>query len=86
MPVGAGNEPLWSAHFNFGSSYSFYDVHPTDYCYDAVKWAVDNEITMGTTPTTFEPKKRALAHRLLLSSGVQPVNRNRLECQTRFMM
>ena len=57
VPVGAGNEPLWSAHFNFGSSYSFYDVHPTDYCYDAVKWAVDNEITMGTTPTTFEPKK-----------------------------
>ena len=57
VPVGTGNEPLWSAHFNFGSSYSFYDVHPTDYCYDAVKWAVDNEITMGTTPTTFEPKK-----------------------------
>ena len=33
----------------------FTDVNPEDYFYDAVRWAVENKITSGTTPTTFSP-------------------------------
>jgi len=33
----------------------FIDVHEDDYYYDAVKWAVENGITTGTTETTFSP-------------------------------
>ena len=33
----------------------FTDVEPGDYFYDAVVWAVDNEITAGTGATTFGP-------------------------------
>ena len=35
----------------------FTDVKPSDYYYDAVLWAVENEITAGTTATTFSPSK-----------------------------
>ncbi len=33
----------------------FSDVRPTDYFYDAVLWAVENEITMGMDASTFCP-------------------------------
>lgn len=33
----------------------FTDVKEGDYCYDAVKWAVEQGITNGTTATTFAP-------------------------------
>lgn len=35
----------------------FTDVKPGDYFYKAVLWAVENDITNGTTPTTFGPTK-----------------------------
>ena len=35
----------------------FKDVKATDYCYDAVLWAVEQGITNGTTATTFSPDK-----------------------------
>jgi len=34
----------------------FEDVDESDYYYDAVKWAVENEITTGTSETTFSPE------------------------------
>ena len=34
----------------------FTDVAPGDYCYDAVAWAFENEITNGTSATTFGPE------------------------------
>lgn len=34
---------------------NFVDVKPTDYFYDSVKWAVNNNITKGTSATTFSP-------------------------------
>ena len=33
----------------------FTDVHPTDYFYNSVMWAVDSGITSGSTATTFSP-------------------------------
>ena len=33
----------------------FADVKPTDYCYDAVLWAVENGIAKGTGAATFSP-------------------------------
>ena len=33
----------------------FIDVHEGDYFYDAVKWAVENGVTAGTSATTFSP-------------------------------
>ena len=41
----------------YNSDYSsFTDVSDGTYYADAVKWAVENEITNGTSPTTFSPK------------------------------
>lgn len=37
------------------SNVSFVDVPATAYCYDAVKWAVKNGITYGTSDTAFSP-------------------------------
>ena len=34
---------------------NFVDVKPTDYFYDSVKWAVNDNITKGTSATTFSP-------------------------------
>ena len=34
---------------------SFDDVHPSDWYYDAIMWAVEKEITSGTSKTTFSP-------------------------------
>ena len=36
---------------------SFVDVRPGDYFYDSVQWAVNNDITKGTSATTFSPKQ-----------------------------
>ncbi len=33
----------------------FTDIYVTDYYYDAVQWGVENGITSGSTPTTFNP-------------------------------
>ena len=35
---------------------NFVDVHTYDYFYDAVQWAVNKDITKGTSTTTFSPK------------------------------
>ena len=37
------------------TSCPFTDVHPSDYYYKAVLWAVENNITNGTGPNTFSP-------------------------------
>lgn len=37
-------------------STAFTDVSSDAYYYDAVQWAVENNITHGTTATTFSPK------------------------------
>lgn len=36
---------------------SFVDVRPGDYFYDSVQWAVNLDITKGTSTTTFSPKQ-----------------------------
>ena len=36
---------------------NFVDVHTYDYFYDSVQWAVNNDITKGTSATTFSPKQ-----------------------------
>ncbi|MBR0160658.1 MAG: S-layer homology domain-containing protein, partial [Oscillospiraceae bacterium] len=45
----AAGKPMPSTTANFK------DVKPSDYFYYAVSWAVENGITTGTTPTTFNP-------------------------------
>ena len=50
---------LWRrANTPAGDAYEnpFIDVDEEDYFYDPVKWAVENEITTGTTPITFSPE------------------------------
>ena len=37
------------------SDFPFTDVYPTDSYYEAVKWAYENGIAKGITPTTFGP-------------------------------
>ena len=37
------------------SSNPFNDVNPGDYYYDAVLWAVESNVTTGTSTTTFSP-------------------------------
>ena len=34
----------------------FTDVKPTSYYYKPVLWAFENDVTTGTSPTTFGPK------------------------------
>ena len=36
---------------------SFTDVHEGDYFYQPVLWAVENDITAGTSDTTFSPSQ-----------------------------
>ena len=40
---------------NVKASVSFDDVSPTEFFFEAVKWAVDNQITNGITVDTFSP-------------------------------
>ena len=46
----AAGQPLPDAYIN-----PFTDVKPTDYYYFAVLWAVNKDITRGTSDTTFDP-------------------------------
>lgn len=48
---------LWRAYGSPKSTGSnpFTDVRESDYCYDAVLWAVANGVTNGTSATTFSP-------------------------------
>lgn len=52
------NSSLTSASFKYGSESMFIDVNVGDYCYDAVKWAVNKNITKGTSAITFSPNDR----------------------------
>ena len=38
-----------------GCANPFRDVKQSDYYYKAVLWAVENNVTAGTSPVTFEP-------------------------------
>ncbi len=57
----------------------FQDVHPTDYYYKAVLWAVENNITAGVTANRFGPGQtctRAQAMTFLWASQGRPLVRN----------
>lgn len=46
-----------AAFAKLSTGLAFTDVKESDYFYDAVKWAVEKEITKGTTATTFSPNE-----------------------------
>lgn len=57
----------------------FKDVHPGDYYYKAVLWAVENGVTSGTSADTFSPNdtcSRAQIVTFLWRSAGSPVERN----------
>ena len=43
-----------------GAENPFTDVNESDYYYDSVLWAYKNEVTSGTTDTTFSPSDNCL--------------------------
>jgi len=43
----------------------FNDVKPGSFCYKAVLWAVENDITSGTTETTFNPDSKCTEAQVL---------------------
>lgn len=45
----------YSATSHNGEDVPFLDVRPDAYYYDAVKWAIKQNITAGTTPSSFSP-------------------------------
>ena len=47
--------PYFPAIIGDSSKFNFHDVTRFDYFYDAVKWAVDHDITSGTGRYTFSP-------------------------------
>lgn len=47
--------PYFPAIIGDSSKFNFHDVNRFDYFYDAVKWAVDHDITSGTGRFTFSP-------------------------------
>lgn len=47
--------PYFPAIIGGSSKFNFHDVNRFDYFYDAVKWAVDHDITSGTGRFTFSP-------------------------------
>ena len=49
------NTPYFPAIIGENSKFNFHDVTRFDYFYDAVKWAVDHDITSGTGRFTFSP-------------------------------
>lgn len=49
------NTPYFPAIIGESSKFNFHDVTRFDYFYDAVKWAVDHDITSGTGRFTFSP-------------------------------
>ena len=56
VPVpGSGTKPSEQTPIISNSSNAFTDVKSTDYYSDAVQWAVEKNITSGTSKTTFSP-------------------------------
>ena len=51
----AANVTVTAAFSKTQTTVSFADVSSDSYCADAVKWAVENGVTNGTTATTFSP-------------------------------
>ena len=51
----AANVTVTAAFSKTQTTVSFADVASDSYCADAVKWAVENGVTNGTTATTFSP-------------------------------
>ena len=51
----AANVTVTAAFSKTQTTASFADVSSDSYCADAVKWAVENDVTNGTTATTFSP-------------------------------
>ncbi len=51
----AANVTVTAAFSKTQTTVSFADVSSDSYCADAVKWAVENGVTNGTTATTFNP-------------------------------
>jgi hypothetical protein len=52
---GSGTKPSEQTPIISNSSNAFTDVRSTDYYSDAVQWAVEKNITSGTSKTTFSP-------------------------------
>lgn len=48
---------LWKDEAETDGNTPFTDVKTDDYYYDAVLWAVENDITNGTTATSFGPNE-----------------------------
>ncbi len=55
MPPSVFAENDSSTDITDSTNTSFSDVKSSDYFYSPVNWAVQNEITKGTTSTTFSP-------------------------------
>ena len=52
----SGKEYTGTVAIKVKQTMNFVDVRPGDYFYDSVQWAVNNDITKGTSTTTFSPK------------------------------
>ena len=53
----SGKEYTGTVAIKVKQTMNFVDVRPGDYFYDSVQWAVNNDITKGTSATTFSPKQ-----------------------------
>ena len=53
----SGKEYTGSVAIKVKQTMNFVDVRPGDYFYDSVQWAVNLDITKGTSATTFSPKQ-----------------------------
>ena len=56
MPSGNVTVTATFTQTNAGSELPFTDVARNAYYYDSVKWAVDNNITNGSSATAFSPE------------------------------
>lgn len=70
-----------TSEYNPNSPNKFTDVHSSDPFYNAVLWAVDKQITTGTTSTTFEPELEidrgqvvTFLHRMLFKPYAKPTS------------
>ena len=55
IPSAPGIDPILAALLASGNQQRFVDVASNAYCYDAVNWAVERNITSGTGKYTFSP-------------------------------
>ena len=53
----SGKEYTGTVAIKVKQTMNFVDVRPGDYFYDSVQWAVNLDITKGTSATTFSPKQ-----------------------------